>query len=110
MMRPPSPCSRNRIAAARAHVNVPRRWVCTTRSKSSSVIFHSTLSRSTPALVTMTSRRPYASTARATSASAVSVDPTAPGAATPPIASATSSAPSRSLTTTFAPAAASASA
>ena len=27
MIRPPSPCSRIRIAAARAHVNVPRRCV-----------------------------------------------------------------------------------
>ena len=49
-----------RIAAARAHRNVPRRCVRTTRSKSSSVIFHSTASRSTPAFVTMTSRRPNA--------------------------------------------------
>ena len=70
MMRPPCACSRMRIAAARAHRNVPRRCVRTTRSKSSSVIFHSTASRSTPAFVTMTSRRPNASTARATSASA----------------------------------------
>ena len=35
-----------------------------------------------PALVTMTSRRPNASTARATSSSAVSLGPTAPTSAT----------------------------
>ena len=48
MIRPPSPCSRIRIAAARAQVKVPRRWVLITTSKSSSLIFHSTRSRSTP--------------------------------------------------------------
>ncbi len=65
-----------RIAAARAHVNVPRRCVWMTRSKSSSLIFHRTRSRRTPAFVTIRSRRSYSPTARATSASAVAVSPT----------------------------------
>ncbi len=113
--RPPSPCSRNRAAAARPQVNVPRRWLVTTRSKSSSVVLRSVLSRSAPALVIITSSRPNSETARATSASAISDPPTAPTSATalPPastidftVSSATSA--SRSLTTTDAPAAASA--
>ena len=73
----PSPCSRIRIAAARAQVKVPRRWVLITTSKSSSLIFHSTRSRSTPALVTITSRRPNSATARSTNCCAVPPSPTA---------------------------------
>ena len=41
-----------------------------TASKSSSLIFHNTRSRSSPALVTITSSRPNSPTARSTSASA----------------------------------------
>ena len=82
MSRPPSPCSRMRTAAARAQVNVPRRWMVMTASKSSSVIFHSTLSRRMPALVTRTSSRPNSSTARSTSRSAASVVPTGTTSAT----------------------------
>ena len=52
------------MAASRAQVKVPRRCTWTTVSKSSSLMFHSTRSRSTPALVTMTSRRPKAWSAR----------------------------------------------
>ena len=60
-----------------------------TVSKSSSLIFHSTVSRSTPALVTRMSRRPKLSTAVATSFCAVSVGPTGATTATalPPSAS-----------------------
>ena len=76
MIRPPSSCARIRIAAARAQVNVPAQVRVHDVSKSSSDIFHKTLSRSTPALVTMTSRRPNSATARSTSASAASVEPT----------------------------------
>ncbi len=70
-----------------------------TVSKSSSVIFQSTLSRSTPALVHMMSRRPKRSTASATSSSATAVSATEPAWATasPPaaaISSAVSVAPS----------------
>ena len=77
MSRPPSPCSFIRTIAARAQVKVPLRWTWVTRSKSSSVIFHTTLSRSTPALATRTSRRPKASTAASTRAWADSDEPTA---------------------------------
>ena len=79
---PPSPCSRIRTAAARAQVKVPLRWVVITASKSSSVIFHSTLSRRMPALVTRMSSRPNSSTARFTSRSAASVVPTGTTSAT----------------------------
>ena len=58
MIRPPSPCSRMRTAAARVQVNVPRRWVVMTASKSSSVIFQSVVSRRMPALLTRMSSRP----------------------------------------------------
>jgi hypothetical protein len=82
MMRPPSPCSRRRIAAARAHTNVPRMCTAITSSKSSSLIFHSTRSRSTPALVTITSRRPKCSTASDTISCAHAVSATEPDCAT----------------------------
>lgn len=107
---PPSPCSRMRTAAARAQVKVPLRWVVITASKSSSVIFHSTLSRRMPALVTRMSSRPNSSTARPTSRSAASLVPTGTTSATavPPasvmdFAAASATASSTSLTTTDAP-------
>ncbi len=104
-----------RITAERTQVKVPRMWVAMTASKSSSVIFQSTRSRRIPALVTMMSSRPKASTARPTSRSAASAVPTGTTSATarPPApviestASAATSA-STSFTTTAAPASASA--
>ena len=114
-MRPPSPCSRMRFTAARAQVKVPRRWVSMTASKSSSVIFQSTRSRRMPALVTMTSSRPKASTARPTSRSAASLEPTGTTSATarPPasvieLTASSATSASTSFTTTAAPASASA--
>lgn len=81
-----------------------------TASKSSSVIFHSTLSRRMPALVTRTSSRPNSSTARFTSRSAASEVPTGTTSATalPPASpmdftAASATASSTSLTTTDAP-------
>ncbi len=115
MIRPPSPRSRKYRAAARAQVNVPRRCTWTTVSKSSSDMFHSTLSRSTPALVTMASSRPKLVTARSTRACAASLLPTPTTSATarPPAAViactvACAASALTSLTTTPAPAAASA--
>ena len=67
MMRPPSPRSRIAIAAARPHVNEPRRCVSMTVSKSRRSIFHSTRSRSTPAFATSTSTRPNSASAVRTS-------------------------------------------
>ena len=110
MIRPPPPACRMCCTASRTQVNVPRRCTSTTVSKSSSVIFHNTVSRSTPALVTRMSSRPKCATAVLTSSLAVSVGPTGAVTATarPPDASiaATASAVARasmSLTTTEAP-------
>ncbi len=107
MIRPPSPCSRIRTAAARVQVNVPRRWVVITASNCSSVIFHSVVSRRIPALLTSTSSRPNSDTARSTRAWAASLDPTAATSATavPSMLStaACATSASTSLTTTAAP-------
>jgi hypothetical protein len=110
MMRPPSPCSRIRTAAARVQVKVPRRWVVMTASKSSSVIFHNVVSRRMPALLTSTSSRPNSSTARSARAWAASPVPTGTTSATavPPasvrvLTAASATAASTSLTTTAAP-------
>lgn len=110
MIRPPSPACRMCSTASRTVVKVPRRCTLITVSKSSSLIFHSTVSRSTPALVTRMSSRPNSSTAAVTSCFAVSVGPTGAVTATarPPEAwiAATASAvtaASTSLTTTDAP-------
>src|SRR3546814_566991 len=112
--------------AARLQCTAPIRWTSTTKRKSSSVIFAKLLSRSTPALLTRISTRPHLATACATIAStaAMSVTDAPLAIASPPAASISattacaaedepplpSRAPPRSLMTSLAPRAASASA
>ena len=103
--------SRQYAVANRVVTKCPRRCTRSTVSHSCSDIEKIIRSRSTPALLTRMSSRPYASSAAATSRSPVDHSPTSPATATPAPASrhtASRSDPGRSLSTKDAPACASA--
>jgi hypothetical protein len=100
--------SRQYAVAKRVVTKCPRRCTRRTVSHSEADIEKIIRSRSTPALLTRMSSRPYASSAAATSRSPVDHSPTSPGTTT--ASSTTGSKPGRSLSTKDAPARASASA
>ena len=104
-------CSRQYAVASRVVTKCPRRCTRMTRSHSSGDMVNTIRSRSTPALFTRMSSRPYCSSAVASSFSPVDHSATSPAATTacPPsaaISSATActSSPGRSLSTSRAPA------
>ena len=94
--------------AKRVVTKCPRRCTRSTVSHSAADIEKIIRSRSTPALLTRMSSRPYASSAAATSRSPVDHSPTSPATTTHGPKSHTGSNPGRSFSTSDAPAAASA--
>src|SRR5262245_7681988 len=119
-------CSRQYAAACRVGANTPFRWTAITASHSDSSMLVSMRSRRIPALLTSVSRRPNVSIARWTMrpapAKSATFSPSATASPPMPLISSTTSiaglseppspcmSPPRSLTTTFAPSAAYASA
>jgi hypothetical protein len=102
--------SRQYAVAKRVVTKCPRRCTRRTVSHSEADIEKIIRSRSTPALLTTMSSRPYASSAAATSRSPVDHSPMSPGTTTALSEATTGSKPGRSLSTKDAPAPASASA
>ena len=98
--------SRQYAVTNRVVTKCPRRCTRSTVSHSAADIEKIIRSRSTPALLTRMSSRPYASSAAATSRSPVDHSPISPGTTTAP--STMASKPGRSFSTSDAPAAASA--
>ena len=94
MIRPPPPCARIRITAARFTRNVPLAFTSMMLSHSASLISAIGRAVTTPAALTTTSTRPKRSTVRANMASTATASATSPSMANAlaPISSATASA------------------